>query len=72
MKTFQKLCLCLLLGGFLGIYNGHLAIFETGKPTQVFPYAAENYPPCDQAALQQGIPYGTPLEKQRILEDFLS
>ena len=72
MKTFQRICLCLLLGGFLGIQNGQLALFEDCKPVKIFPYAAENYPPADQNALKRGISYKTPLEKQRILEDFLS
>ncbi len=72
MKTFQRICLCVLLGGFLGVQNGHLALFEDRRPVEIFPYAAEHYSPTDQDALKQGIPYENPLEKQRILEDFLS
>lgn len=72
MKAFKKLCLCLILCGYLGIHNGYLALFESGRPVEVFPYSAKVYPPADKAALQRGIPYSTPLEKQRILEDFLS
>ena len=72
MRIFTTFCLCLLLCGYLGLHNGHLTLFEADKPMQIFPYAAENYSPADQAILQKGIPYTTPLEKQRILEDYLS
>ena len=72
MRVLRKFCLCLLLGGYLGLYNGHLALFESGQPVEIFPYAAESYSPVDRSLLTEGIPYETPLEKQRILEDFLS
>ena len=72
MRILRKFCLCLLLLGYLGICKGHLALFENGNPVEIFPYAAQDYSPKDQAKLRQGIPYKTPSEKQRILEDFLS
>lgn len=72
MNTMQKICLSLLLCGYLGICNGHLALFENGKAVEIFPYSADRYPPADQDALRDGIPYSTPLEKQRILENYLS
>ncbi len=72
MGIFKNICLCALLCGYLGIHNGHLAFFENGKLTEVLPYPAELYSLTDQEALEKGIPYDTPLEKQRIIEDYLS
>jgi hypothetical protein len=68
---FAALSLAVFVG-YLGISNGHLALFEENRPVQVFPYAVENYSYADQEALKKGIPYHTSLEKQRILEDYLS
>ena len=72
MKVFRSIFLGLLLCGYLGIHNGYVALFEDSRAVKIYPYKAENYSPVDQAALKKGIPYGTALEKQRILEDYLS
>ena len=72
MKFQKAVGICLLLGGFLGVHNGHLALFEDNRPVQVFPYAVQDYSPTDQVALTKGIPFSTSQEKQRILEDYLS
>ena len=72
MGIFQNICLSLLLWGYLGISNGHLAFFEAGKPVDVLPYPAEGFSFSDQETLKKGIPYDTPLEKQQITEDYLS
>ena len=64
----------MLLGLFLGCCNGHVALWETGKPDPVkqYPYPVALLPPADQDALQKGIPADDPLELAQLLEDFLS
>ena len=66
--------LLLLLCGYLGVYQGNLALFPSGQaqPTQVFPRAVSYYPEADQQALKAGIPYRTQAELTRLLEDYLS
>jgi len=62
----------LLLICYLSLHNGHLAIWNNTEPIEVLPYAAHMYPPADQQALQQGIPFSTNKERHRLLEDYLS
>lgn len=64
----------LLLGLYLGVYHGQVALFDTEKPqpVEIFPYRAENYPLSDQQALQEGIPVTDRDHLQRLLEDFTS
>ncbi len=68
----QILSLLLAAISYLGIHNGHLAIFEDGKPLAVLPYRAEVYSQEDQDALRQGIPFENEKELCALLEDFLS
>lgn len=64
----------LLLGLYLGLQNGYIALWkqEATKPVQVFPYRAALYPKADQQALSNGIPITDNWQLQQILEDFLS
>ena len=71
---YMKHLLLFLLVGYLGSYNGQLALFEQGKqvPDTVLPYRAEIFPVDDQKALKDGIPYRSESELNRLMEDFLS
>ena len=64
----------LLLGLYLGLHNGYLALWETNstKPLEVFPYRCDIYPKIDQQQLLKGIPVDTQDELKTILGDFLS
>lgn len=66
--------LLLLLCGYLGVYQGHLALYASGQsqPAQVFPQQVSYYPEADQQALKAGIPFHTEAEMNRLLEDYLS
>ena len=69
-----KQLLLFLLACYLGIHNGHLALFDESSedPLLIFPHKAEMYSDADQKKLAQGIFYDSPEELTRILEDFLS
>lgn len=64
----------LLLCGYLGIYNGHLAIWyqDDPEPTAIFPYRETHYPDADRAALKKRIPFSDQKELTTLLEDYLS
>ncbi len=64
----------LLLVGYLGLYNGHLALWQEScdVPETVLPYNVQSFPQADQNALKKGIPFKTEAELNRLLEDFLS
>lgn len=73
----MKFAVCLTalaLTLYLGLHNGHLALWDsdTEKPVTVFPYLAEVYPKMDQTALNQGICVRSPAHLKQLLEDFLS
>ena len=63
-----------LLGLYLGVYHGQVALFDSEKPQplEVYPYRTESYPQFDQQALQKGIPITDRDHLQRLLEDFTS
>lgn len=69
-----KQLLLFLLACYLGIHNGHLALFDEGSddPLLILPHRAEMYSQADQQKLARGIYYESPQELTRILEDFLS
>lgn len=72
---YKHLCtLLLLLGLYLGIHNGYLALFssETNTPDRILPYRAALYPKIDQQALEAGIPIESAEQLKILLEDFLS
>ena len=64
----------LVLGLYLGLHNGYLALWRTGntKPEQVFPFKVALYPKIDQEALEKGIPIQDKEGLRKLLEDFLS
>ena len=74
MGVYKKLLAGTLLGLYLGISDGYLAIFQTGKvlPEQVLPYSREVFTEDDQVRLERGIPFSTDAELSRLLEDFTS
>jgi len=64
----------LLLIGYLGLYNGQLALYGQNRsvPDSLLPYRSETFSAEDRNKLQNGIPYTTEAELTRLLEDFLS
>ena len=68
------LTLSLLLSFYLGLYNNHLAIFDSERsyPVITLPYCADLYPEEDQKRLRSGIEFNTSNELSRLLEDFIS
>lgn len=70
----MKHLLLILLLGYLGLYNGQLALFGQNKaiPDTLLPYRVEMFPIADQEALKNGIPYQSETELNQLLEDFLS
>lgn len=74
MKKRRNIAMLLLLCCYLGLYNGHIALWtsDTDTPDQVFPYSAQMLPWQDQIALQQRIVCPTQEELNRLLEDYLS
>ena len=64
----------LLLCGWLGIYQGQLALWHAGDPlpVRIFQRTPDIYPEADQKALEKGIPFATESELNRLLEDYLS
>lgn len=64
----------ILLGLYLGLHNGYIALWESGKdiPERVFPFRVELYPKSDQHALEKGIPIDDTDALKKLLEDFLS
>ena len=73
MRRLFRIAL-LLLGLYLGLHNGYLALWKTGdtEPEQVFPFRASQYPKLDQKALENGIPIEDTEALKKLLEDFLS
>ena len=70
----HKIIIPLLIGLYLGLYNGQVALWDTGSqtPVEVFPYNCSVYPKIDQQQLQEGIPIHSRNELKSLLEDFLS
>lgn len=71
----KRLCsMFLLLGLYLGLHNGYLALYRTDidAPDQVLPYRAALYPKIDQTALSTGIPIESDAHLKKLLEDYLS
>ena len=64
----------LLIGLYLGISNGYLALFQTGSqtPELTLPYRATVYPKIDQQDLSKGIVIESYQHFKELLEDFLS
>ena len=69
-----KIIIPLLLGLYLGLHNGYIALWDSNsaKPLEVFPYRCSVYPKIDQTQLEKGIPIDSRDGLKAILEDFLS
>lgn len=69
-----KVIIPLLLGLYLGLHNGYVALWDTNhqKPLEVFPYRCSVYPKIDQNQLEKGIPIDNENALKAILGDFLS
>lgn len=74
MKFCQKVNLILCFGFLLGVYKGHIALWqcEDPMPVEVFPFRVTSLPPADQETLHQGIRVNSGAELARLLEDYLS
>ena len=70
----RKRAVIFLLCAYLGLYGGHIALWDTpgGAPQYVFPYSAALLPQQDQQALEAGIYCPTQEEVNRLLQDYLS
>lgn len=69
MKGKARRIGAVILGMYLGLSGGYLTIFSGGNK-QVLPYRAAMYPQEDRAALEKGIPFSTPQELSKLLEDY--
>ena len=72
---FRKLAsLLLALSLYLGLSNGHLAIYShmDSCPLQVLPYDVTMYSNADRDQLQRGIHFSSAAELSRLLEDYTS
>jgi len=74
MKAILPFWAAFMLALYLGIHNGHLALWDSthSDPIRVFPYAAELFPDADRQALEEGIPILSRRELTKVLEDYLS
>lgn len=74
MKLNRRLSLLLAFSLYLGLANGHLAIFskDDPRPLQILPYDAAVFSKADRQALEKGIPFSTAAELSRLLEDYTS
>ncbi len=69
MRKRKRQLAALILGMYLGLSGGYLTIYSPGNK-QVLPYKASMYPHLDQKALEEGIPFSTPQELSKLLEDY--
>ena len=74
MKRFRQKYLALILTFFLGLREGNIVLWQAGcdEETRVFPYRAETLPPAAQAALEDGMVFGSSEEAMETVENFLS
>ena len=61
-----------LLGLFLGLHEGYLALKEGETVKHIFPYRMELYTETDALLLRNGIPLPSPAELAAALEDYFS
>ena len=61
-----------LLGLFLGLHEGYLALKEGEAVKHIFPYRMELYTNEDAYLLRNGIPLPSPAELAAALEDYFS
>lgn len=74
MKKHYFFCAAAILYCYLGIHQGHLALWKQPglRPEHVFPYSICLFPAKDQTALENGIPFSSVSELNGLLEDYLS
>jgi hypothetical protein len=74
MRAILPFGVAFILTLYLGIHNGHLALWDDAHtdPIRVLPYAAELFPEADRQALEDGIPILSRRELTKVLEDYLS
>ncbi len=74
MRLKQYLLVLLMLTMYLGLSNGHLAIYSSQDPCplQILPYDAAMFCEADQQALAKGIPFTSAEELNKLLEDYTS
>lgn len=70
----RQLCLFLLLGFLLGIYDGRIALWKDGDshPWKVFPYPVSALPMQTQQELLKGMRVDSMEDLDRLLENLLS
>ena len=74
MRSVKAFAIFLVLSLYLGLAGDHLAIFSRAdaKPLQILPYSVTGFPKSDKTALKNGIPFATPAELSKLLEDYTS
>ena len=70
----RHICIFLLLGLLLGVYDGRIALWKDGevRPWKVFPYPVVSLPEEARQQLKKGIPIESEEDLNRLLENFLS
>ena len=74
MKLTKLLSILLSVSLYLGLSNGHLAIYHPSDPSplQILPYDSCVFSQEDREKLEKGIPFSTAAELSRLLEDYTS
>ena len=74
MGMLRKILPMMALLLYLGVHDGHLALFRQGHnvPVQVYATAVSSYPLKDQQALTAGIPIKNNKHLAQLLEAYLS
>ena len=59
---------------YLGLSDGHLAIYSDGsaEAVQILPYATSMFTESDQCLLAEGIPFTSAEDLSKLLEDYTS
>ena len=74
MKFKHVLPQIVLMGMFLGIYRGQLALWQdnTAVPEKIYPCQIQTLPEADRLLLERGIPIHSHKELTSRLEDLMS
>ena len=74
MKSTNLLSMLLAVTMYLGLSDGHLAIYSQSDPhpLQILPYNAALFTETDEEMLNKGIPFSTAVELSKLLEDYTS
>ena len=73
MKIFRRILPMIVLLLYLGVHDGHLALFRQGHqvPVQVYSTGVSLFPKEDQQALTAGIPIKNTKHLSELLEAYL-